>query len=178
MMFERITLRAPSAGLLVWAVVTFLSNTAFADITNAAVIQDKFVYGGLLLAFIGFGLFGLAALLLSLRFPSHVRLFFLCGGSLSILLQYVVIWGDLNKYPEAFVWYDAFLLPGYVLLLCSVWNNWGAIFGLAIPALGVLISTLVLPVFWYLYFLDRLSEKEEEPPNLNSIKNHDPYSEA
>ncbi len=106
-------------------------------------------------AFISFGMFGIGAAVYSSREHSFIRLYLLIAGTACVLMQYIFLAIELRKYPESFAWYDAVFVLWHLLLLPGSWSSPGNLAFLVVPALGIIATTLALPVLWRRYRQDR-----------------------
>ncbi len=102
-------------------------------------------------AFLSMGLFAVMGMALARRQSLLVRPLLLLAATVSALLQYAVIMLDLDQYPDAFAWYEAFLIPYHLILIRESWSSLGTVFGLVVPSIGILLVTGYLPLEWRRY---------------------------
>ena len=121
-------------------------------------MQGELVYAVPWLAVLGFVGVGSFVMWFAFTCPAVARPFLLAGGSVLVLLPYVALMVDLAKYPRAFVWWDAFLLPAYCIFLPEAYASAGTVTGLVLPCLIMLLATALVPAVWFLHFSRRNRE--------------------
>src|SRR4051812_26740202 len=95
------------------------------DVNEVDPTKGELVWMAPFYTFISFGMFGIFAILYSRGEPRYIRPYILAVGTGSVLMQYGCYIVEMLKYPEAFDWYDGFVMPFHLLIMPQAWASAG-----------------------------------------------------